>query len=1188
MKIKDIDFPDEILRAQEEGTLVVFAGAGVSIPSGLPNFYDLVDKVAKGSGIDFYTQPDLSKKILPAISSSDINFNDTTVQEMVIRINKSLPSINEPPDKFLGKLEDNDIKIHERSASILSSNDYQPNLLHQSIVDLFRDEKSVRIVTTNFDKLFTDTLGAKKFNVETYTAPALPLGSDFSGLVYLHGTVDKPSNTVLTDRDFSQAYITRGWARFFIQDMLENYTVLFIGYSYDDIIMSYLTRGIDLQSKKHFALSERPKDHWDTLNINVIPFPLYEDGDKFRALGESLSELARLSSMGVFDHKKRISDIALKHPPLQFSEEDDYLLRMIQKANHLSTFTDVAKGADWIKWSQERALLEDLFNSDQNECTERSNTLADWLCLNGISSPQLLLDIYCKSTKGKGIAFPLWSNMYRHMFNTKFEVHEDTRKLWLPVLLENWNFDWRVSTLEDLLNHLLKAKEYDLSLQVISKLFEPRLHATRSDKITFPICQHQSKELYETLGDLPSIYQRKIFELLVSKFQQAHSLATIYMNSSRTRCVLCWRAAIEDHSQNYLHYNIDYLVNILRDILKTLEQEDSHYFEYVLKAWLESDIPLFRRLAVNALGDCQNLGPKEKLSLAVNLKLMKDIVVYHEFFVLIGKLYPQLPVDERKALISHIKAKDNKETDRFGDYLLWIKEKSQVDCPVLKQYIEYENLEGKTLSKYVGFLSYSYSSCSGVKSPLSGDKIRSMPVPALIDFTLNFKDEFMGARKDGLFFEVRNQIIKDSKWGMTLAKYFISNEVDEELQNEFTHRVLSSWQQTTVPQELWTEILSLLENHNEVFEKDYNILNLLESGIKHSDSPIPQELWKRAETLVRKLYLQSQSDEFDLENDVLSQSINHSGGVAAQFYIHLLLKQRKLAAEDWSGIDEYNTEILELMLNGSDPQSHLSRVCLLGQLHLFYYWDPDWTEENMLIHFNWDGDATNASLAWHGFLAWGHWQYNFIDQWIPYYLQCFDHLDELENLSKPLVEHIAQIYMFADLPQATLNELLLVLNKIDATQRSDFTCHLGWQLGHLEQERIDQVWSTRLEPLVSNRLQGIPVVYEKHEYKELIEVLPKLKASFRGAVELITSHEFNDLNLDSSLWHYLLRTDLIEGEVQSVAKLVIYIIKNNSNRWLFSGRKFKEFYERLYPLLSPDLKRRIDELLELNNISISG
>jgi hypothetical protein len=50
MRIREIEFPKPLVDTQRAGDLVVFAGAGVSIPdpSNYPNFDKLADEVASG------------------------------------------------------------------------------------------------------------------------------------------------------------------------------------------------------------------------------------------------------------------------------------------------------------------------------------------------------------------------------------------------------------------------------------------------------------------------------------------------------------------------------------------------------------------------------------------------------------------------------------------------------------------------------------------------------------------------------------------------------------------------------------------------------------------------------------------------------------------------------------------------------------------------------------------------------------------------------------------------------------------------------------------------------------------------------------------------------------------------------------------------------------------------------------
>ena len=120
----------------------------------------------------------------------------------------------------------------------------------------FPRARDVRIVTTNFEHLFEDA-AASIFtdSIEVFRAPALPLGEKFSGIVHVHGSLDVPRDLVLTDSDFGRAYLTQGWARRFLVQLFQRYTVLFVGYSHGDVVMHYLARALpETETGKRFSL----------------------------------------------------------------------------------------------------------------------------------------------------------------------------------------------------------------------------------------------------------------------------------------------------------------------------------------------------------------------------------------------------------------------------------------------------------------------------------------------------------------------------------------------------------------------------------------------------------------------------------------------------------------------------------------------------------------------------------------------------------------------------------------------------------------------------------------------------------------------------------------------------------------------------------------------------------------------
>lgn len=221
IKLGPLAFDERILDALSEDKLVVFAGAGVSMgpPSNLPSFAELTHYISFGSGRE----------------------------------------VSQPLDRFLGQLHHQKIPVHERAAQRLTQPDSAPTSLHLDLLKLFRSADRVRLVTTNFDLHFetaAQTLYGKE--PEVYRAPALPLGSRFAGIVHVHGALSKAHEFVLTDADFGRAYLTEGWARRFLVDVFRNYTVLFVGYSHDDIVMNYLARALPPDSiRGRFALTEQ-------------------------------------------------------------------------------------------------------------------------------------------------------------------------------------------------------------------------------------------------------------------------------------------------------------------------------------------------------------------------------------------------------------------------------------------------------------------------------------------------------------------------------------------------------------------------------------------------------------------------------------------------------------------------------------------------------------------------------------------------------------------------------------------------------------------------------------------------------------------------------------------------------------------------------------------------------------------
>ncbi|SDE73609.1 SIR2-like domain-containing protein [Rhodospira trueperi] len=111
-------------------------------------------------------------------------------------------------------------------------------------------------------------------------------------MTYLHGKVQKDEDPngeglILTSADFGAAYLRDGWAARFVVELFREFTVLFVGYSLNDPIVSYLVDALaaDMHAGGQFrrafvlapygnAAGEREKvvKSWDAKGIVPLPF----------------------------------------------------------------------------------------------------------------------------------------------------------------------------------------------------------------------------------------------------------------------------------------------------------------------------------------------------------------------------------------------------------------------------------------------------------------------------------------------------------------------------------------------------------------------------------------------------------------------------------------------------------------------------------------------------------------------------------------------------------------------------------------------------------------------------------------------------------------------------------------------------------------------------------------------------
>lgn len=281
----DIEIPYEVLQAHEEGRLVFFCGAGISYYTGLPGFRDLVVQAYRG----------LSPQLDPTAEKPDQWKTQHDAAFHSGRYDQALHLLERDCTRSI---------VRRKIINILSRPLKRGSghlRLHHSLLTLARleDGSGYRLVTTNFDNRFDK---AQRGLSPVQLAPALgpPRRPGWRHITYLHGRIE-PSDPdgdglVVTSADFGAAYLRDGWAARFLVELLREFTVLFVGYSLNDPIVSYLVDALasemrpDGQFQKAYVLAgykdgneERDDETWRAKGVTPILFSTGCDGKDWTA-----------------------------------------------------------------------------------------------------------------------------------------------------------------------------------------------------------------------------------------------------------------------------------------------------------------------------------------------------------------------------------------------------------------------------------------------------------------------------------------------------------------------------------------------------------------------------------------------------------------------------------------------------------------------------------------------------------------------------------------------------------------------------------------------------------------------------------------------------------------------------------------------------------------------------------------
>ncbi|MCU1616475.1 MAG: hypothetical protein JWO98_4015 [Frankiales bacterium] len=1076
MWIRDVDVPAELIEAARDGRLVLFVGAGASVdpPASLPNFKDLVKQVGTRAGTP-PTEKDLERL-----------------------------------DKFLGTLEDLDIDVHSLVAKAIDLPNSRPNRLHRAIIDLARAHPPVRIVTTNYDLHLSSAAEAAGLDVEVFRGPALPVGDDFVGIVHLHGALDQAARRlVVTDTDFGHAYIREAWAARFLDRMFSGFTVLFIGYSYGDLVMQYLGRSLGRGGTRFVLTHREDLPEWKSYGLTPLVYLVPENSHV--ALSETLERWAELATLRRTEHRRLIADLVSTGRPAASAgespaedegtlppervltpEDISYLEESLGDPERVQYFVEKARGHEWLSWVATRPEFGCLFaHTEPTDERTRAVTqaLTFWVADHFVTVEE------DSSTALRIMADREWSQATLTTITHRLFAQDGV----VPA----WQTPWLVLSLQqappsrnEMLDMLLAKESWTERPDLALLLFEHRTRPVLASGFEIGGGTTPPSFNVDLVGEeywltsawtkvfLPILddHAHAILDLVTGHIRTAYRMLRSTRSDARTDTLSFGRSAIEPHEQDEIRDSFDVLIDASRDCLERLLINDPPTAAAHIDQWTQTDEALFRRLAVHGWRVRQDRSEDEKVHWIIQHHLLYDLDTQHEVFLLLEQAVPEAP-DAVQALLDATTAGpppvDHKTPSPYRRYnvLAWLAQIApgipaiaEAFDEIQTEHPEYGPREHPDLNMAmtVGFVENA--------EPFTADelhaKIEHDPEGTLAKLrTFQSIDEFQltGPTWEGAVRSVRGCATKYPADGLLLAGFLNADDRD------LRWALIDAWADAELNEE---QIAAAIETIGtwEIDEVRGHAARMLANGGRDG-RPTAWHLYESARKLAARLWpSETITGNIVASDDRVLEAINHPAGDLAQFWTKVVQNDWRLDQEGWSGLPEELNGHLGLMLQARGRNGLLARTILGSNLRFYFAADSEWTRTHLLVLFDWNTHPTDAPAVWQGFLAQGRPDDGLLEAGLlNLYLQSCQHADELgrDRSRTQLADHLAVVAMFASAePGSWLSDFVITA---PAKLREAWASRVAARLLDLDSTESAQQWTRWVREYWTGRVESVPL-----------------------------------------------------------------------------------------------------------------
>lgn len=1128
----EVDLPQQVVDAHVEGNLVLFVGAGASMdsPSNLPTFTELARQVAR-------------KRLMRDAVIADFGTES---------------------DTLLGHLSRDGAPVHALVAEILGNPQSLPNDNHKAIVQIAATSRVPRIVTSNFDDHLACAARDARIELGTkYTAPALPLGREFSGLVHLHGSLEGASEEmVLTDADFGSAYLTEAWAPRFLYPMFSDLVVLFIGYSHTDVVMKYLAVGLR-RARGRFALTDTPDDSlWARLDVTPIAYPSH-DGSHIE-LTRALQAWARLGAEGGLERRQRIRDI-VSAPPGADRADLDYLARSIRRPDGAAAFIEFAGKEEWLSWLALTPAFEACWSAAWPSGT--AVELSRWFAHAALGSPDAGV-VALNLIKEKGRLQPqLWYALSHEVSRLPNQDRDWEFRRWTAILLSE---PAETSNLSHELVSLLHAATWDrhprILLQLLRVALTPRLrletafhltvddsHAPRPPSVTvsWSIDSHWADDAWQNRF-LPHISECASIVLTTCEgvLRETYDLVFSYDNADDPFDAISFRrSAVEPHSQDDHREVPDMIIDAIRDCISALCVSDPEYVAALVARWLDDPLQILRRIALWALGSSVP-SPDERIDLVVERHLLYAPGTRHEVFTLLADAVSTASGASLQRLFEATvqELPDDEFADRRRYELLhWLVDARPDWAEAIGSLAEIQARHSNWQpSEHPDLDTFMTTGFHEEAQPFDDADFRARLVGdpgAAISGLANFEysDSWgSGPSREGGLGLLRSAVANSPGNGLTSWAAIEALDFEQDGRDMFA-AVLDGWKES--PTQLdWPRVLDLIDDPKLVAGCPREISSLLRAGVR-VDAGLPAKAFSAALRISFLVWDQDIDAYSNLSSsDPMHEGLNTWPGFLTEFWIFLASRISQNSQEHESALDQIHSRLAAAVVEPSQTRSG-PRAMIGNQLAFLFHAFEELVSSTIFDVMS-TGDA-RAHDIWIGYLYHPRIDLRMIARGLPDALIAFTpRLEDVETNLRGQLFSLA--FAMADSDSADLdpNEFLAgLLVAMPLSERARALRSLARFMDQDSGAKADDTWRRWLRQLIAGLSGGAPITVDAEQWSYVAACVVALDQNFEDGVRLFTSHPAS-LSGDSLVLRQLKQSSHPENHPVAVRDLLSHLLVN--------------------------------------------